>query len=58
MFAEIERDHPFLKETMLSAMGKLDTGRLLDIRFLDLDGSGAEDRFFAEPEELVELRSL
>jgi tRNA 2-thiocytidine biosynthesis protein TtcA len=36
MFAELEVDHPHLKETMLSAMGNLDTGRLLDTRFLNL----------------------
>jgi tRNA 2-thiocytidine biosynthesis protein TtcA len=41
MFGEIEKEHPFLKETLLSAMGKIDTARLLDTRFLDLDG-GAE----------------
>lgn len=42
MFAEIEKDHPFLKETLLSAMSNIDTGRLLDTRFLDLDGVGGE----------------
>jgi tRNA 2-thiocytidine biosynthesis protein TtcA len=36
MFAELEVDYPHLKETMLSAMGNLDTGRLLDTRFLGL----------------------
>ena len=40
ILAELERDHPFLKETLLSAMGNVDTQRLLDPRFLDLDGSG------------------
>ncbi len=40
MFAELERDYPHLKENMLSAMGNVDTGRLLDPRFLDLDGPG------------------
>jgi tRNA 2-thiocytidine biosynthesis protein TtcA len=38
LFAGLEREHPHLKETMLSAMGNLDTGRLLDPRFLDLEG--------------------
>ena len=37
MFGELEREHPHLKETMLSAMGNVDTSRLLDARFLDLD---------------------
>jgi tRNA 2-thiocytidine biosynthesis protein TtcA len=36
MFAELEVDYPHLKETMLSAMGNLDTGRLLDTRYLDM----------------------
>jgi tRNA 2-thiocytidine biosynthesis protein TtcA len=51
VFAELEKDHPHLKETLLSAMGKIETGRLLDTRFLDLDGN-------AESEELVTLESF
>ncbi len=39
IFADLERDHPFLKQTLLSAMGNIETSRLLDTRFLDLDGS-------------------
>jgi tRNA 2-thiocytidine biosynthesis protein TtcA len=35
MFASIEQEHPYLKETMLSAMGNIDPGRLLDPRFFD-----------------------
>ncbi|HEY1495966.1 MAG TPA: ATP-binding protein [Candidatus Solibacter sp.] len=35
MFAGLEQEHPHLKETMLSAMGNVDTSRLLDPRFLD-----------------------
>ena len=42
VFAELEQQYPHLKENILSAMGHLDTGRLLDARFLDLDA--AEDR--------------
>jgi tRNA 2-thiocytidine biosynthesis protein TtcA len=38
MLGELEKDHPFLKETLLSAMGRIDTQRLLDPRYLDLDG--------------------
>lgn len=54
MFAEIEKDHPFLKETLLSAMGKIETSRLLDTRFLDLDGNtGEEDSAL----ELVNLQN-
>ena len=39
LFGELEREHPHLKESMLKAMGNIDTGRLLDPRFLDLDGA-------------------
>lgn len=38
IFAELEQDYPHLKENILSAMGNVDTGRLLDTRYLDLDG--------------------
>ena len=38
VFAELEKEHPHLKENILSAMGNVDTKRLLDPRFLD-DGS-------------------
>ncbi|MBV8707507.1 MAG: hypothetical protein JO185_00405 [Acidobacteriaceae bacterium] len=36
-FTEIEKEHPFLKETLLSAMGNVEVSRLLDTRFLTLD---------------------
>jgi tRNA 2-thiocytidine biosynthesis protein TtcA len=47
IFAELEREYPHLKENILAAMGNLDTGRLLDPRFLDLEGKAApvEDQF-------------
>ncbi|HLZ07916.1 MAG TPA: PP-loop domain-containing protein, partial [Chloroflexota bacterium] len=38
MFAELEKDHPHLTETLLSAMGKIEPDRLLDTRYLDLEG--------------------
>ena len=38
LFSEIEKDYPHLKESLLSAMGNLETDRLLDPRYLDLDG--------------------
>jgi tRNA 2-thiocytidine biosynthesis protein TtcA len=38
IFRELEQEHPHLKENMLSAMGNLETSRLLDTRYLDLDG--------------------
>jgi tRNA 2-thiocytidine biosynthesis protein TtcA len=41
LFAGLEQEHPHLKETMLSAMGNVQTDRLLDPRFLDLDGADA-----------------
>jgi tRNA 2-thiocytidine biosynthesis protein TtcA len=40
LFASLEGQYPYLKENMLAAMGNLDTGRLLDTRFLDLDEKG------------------
>jgi len=39
VFAEIEREHPHLQENILAAMGNIDTGRLLDPRFLAEDGA-------------------
>ena len=39
IFSELELEYPHLKENILSAMGNVDTSRLLDPRFLDLDGS-------------------
>jgi tRNA 2-thiocytidine biosynthesis protein TtcA len=49
IFAELEREHPHLKETMISAMGNLDTGRLLDPRFLNVEQE--------EPRELLPILS-
>lgn len=37
MFGSLEQEYPHLKETILSAMGNVDTGRLLDTRFLDME---------------------
>src|ERR1700720_1233826 len=37
IFSELELEYPHLKENILSAMGNVETGRLLDPRFLDLD---------------------
>ena len=41
MFAELEKEYPHLKENILAAMGNVDTSRLLDSRFLDLDSEPA-----------------
>lgn len=53
MFSEMEKEYPHLKETLLSAMGNIETERLLDTRFLDLDGQGGAPR---RPELLTVLR--
>ena len=36
--AEWEREHPHLRENILTAMGNINHGRLLDTRYLDPDG--------------------
>ena len=38
IFHELEQDYPHLKENILSAMGNVDTQRLLDTRYLDVEG--------------------
>jgi tRNA 2-thiocytidine biosynthesis protein TtcA len=38
--AELEKDFPRVKESLLSAMGNLQPSRLLDPRYLDLEGEG------------------
>ena len=50
--AELEQDYPHLKENILSAMGNVDTGRLLDTRYLDLDGESGPS---AAPAELFPI---
>ncbi len=61
MFGELEREYPNLKETMLSAMGNVDTGRLLDPRFLDLEEATVPPptqhsaQLPAQPEELFPI---
>ncbi|MGD0577697.1 MAG: ATP-binding protein [Bryobacteraceae bacterium] len=43
IFAELEKDHPSLKQTLLTAMSNLTPSRLLDMRYLALEpGAGAE----------------
>ncbi len=44
LFAALEQQYPHLKENILSAMGNVDTRRLLDRRFLDLDGNSSDAR--------------
>ena len=36
LFADLEKEHPYLQESMLRAMGNLEPRRLLDPRYLDL----------------------
>ncbi len=43
LFATLEKDYPNLKSTMLSAMGNLQLERMLDPKYLDLDGAGNAD---------------
>lgn len=44
IFADLEREHPFLKENLLSAMGNIEPQRLLDLRYLDLECAESETR--------------
>lgn len=55
---DLEREHPHLKQTLLSAMGRVDTARLLDTRFLKLDGEKEERDTFEEAEPLVTLHAI
>ena len=49
--ADWEREHPHLKENILSAMGNINHGRLLDTRYLDPDGEvEAADEEEASPD--------
>ncbi len=52
IFSELEQEHPHLKENILSAMGNLNPSRLLDVRYLDLDGEAAAGE---EPAELFSI---
>lgn len=52
LFAGMEKQYPHLKENILSAMGNLDTKRLLDTNFLELDGNAAAPEVFPIVTEL------
>ena len=43
LFAQFEKDHPNLKQNMLSAMGNLQLERLLDPKYMDLEGTGRQE---------------
>jgi hypothetical protein len=45
MFAGLEQEYPHLKETILSAMGNIDPGRLQDPRFLELESPRVDEVF-------------
>src|SRR5580704_14892133 len=45
LFAGLEQEYPHLKENMLSAMGNVDTGRLLDPRFLNSETAPPAELF-------------
>jgi tRNA 2-thiocytidine biosynthesis protein TtcA len=42
MFAELETRYPHIKDNLLSAMGNVETSRLLDTRYLKLDGDSVD----------------
>src|SRR3954447_1978767 len=54
-FSEIEKEHPFLKETLISAMGNVELSRLLDPRSLNVDDTAAEGEPEPPRDELVAL---
>ena len=45
LFSSLEQEYPHIKETMLSAMGNLDPGRLLDPRFHDPEAAPKTELF-------------
>lgn len=57
-FTDLEREHPYLKQTLLSAMGRIDTARLLDTRFLDLDGAADRPQLDESADALVTLSTI
>lgn len=51
--ADWEKDHPYLRENILSAMGRVDHSRLLDTRFLNLDEPASEPGMMVGGSELL-----
>ncbi|MBX9602885.1 MAG: PP-loop domain-containing protein [Bryobacteraceae bacterium] len=43
LFSGLEQEYPNLKQTLLSAMGNVELSRLLDPRYLDLEGESIPD---------------
>lgn len=44
LIADLEKDYPRVKESLLSAMGNIEADRLLDPRFLDTESATATER--------------
>ena len=55
--AEWELETPHLRENILTAMGNINHGRLLDTRYLDLDGEQEEDTVVTGSELLPVLQN-
>ena len=49
IFAELEKDYPHLKQTMLTAMSNVTTSRLLDLRYLSLEPDSAGAAAASDP---------
>jgi tRNA 2-thiocytidine biosynthesis protein TtcA len=43
LFADLEKEHPRLQESLLAAMGNIEVTRLLDTRYLNLDGAATSE---------------
>ena len=54
-FSEIEKEHPFLKETLISAMGNVELSRLLDLRYLDIEEAAPETEPESAGEKLIPI---
>jgi tRNA 2-thiocytidine biosynthesis protein TtcA len=54
-FSEIEKEHPFLKETLISAMGNVELSRLLDPRYLDIEEAAPETEPESAGEKLIPI---
>jgi tRNA 2-thiocytidine biosynthesis protein TtcA len=51
----LEKEYPHLKESLLSAMGNIETARLLDPRYLPLDEPEGRVEDLAEPTDLLPI---
>jgi hypothetical protein len=45
LFANLDRQYPHLQEHLLAAMSNIDPSRLLDTRFLHLEGGAGQGAF-------------